>query len=85
MIDCDAPVTRKYEFEEQLDRRRDITIYANSDDDAIVEVYEKDGSELITTLDVGLEGTYKTYLILFSSDCVSLHRQSRSSRSGAFT
>jgi hypothetical protein len=51
-------------FEKGLDSSKDITIYAESNDSALVEVYEKDSNELLTTFDlINNYSEYKIFLI----------------------
>ncbi|RKY29368.1 MAG: hypothetical protein DRP74_08915, partial [Candidatus Omnitrophota bacterium] len=50
-------------FSKNLTSDRDITIYAKSNTTATIEVYEKDGNEIIATFEnVSEEGWYKVYL-----------------------
>ena len=67
-------------FEKPIDNTRDITVYARSTGSTILEVYEKDGTELIATFDpifnaelskvflTNLTGTQDTFDILITGD-----------------
>ncbi|MGD2107445.1 MAG: hypothetical protein PVH93_07545, partial [Nitrosopumilaceae archaeon] len=67
-------------FEQPIDNSRDITVYARSLGSTILEVYEKDGAQLIATFDpisdaelskvflTGLVGSQETFDILVTGD-----------------
>lgn len=52
-------------FEKQLDNKKDITIYAKSDNNARIVVYEKDKDNIIA--DFGIISDYKEYKIYLSN------------------